>query len=83
MSKVSDAYGKMSMCCPEWLFGRLIAVNWSWCSAMRLVRRKTGVEVNFRAFIDKFGDDKRACGHWLWEKHKLEYQRIWDEVHAD
>lgn len=80
--KYSESYEKMSFLCPEWLFGRLVAANWSWCSAMRIVRRKTGVDVDFRFLHALFDGDKKACAHFLWEKYKAEYKRIWDIVHA-
>ena len=79
--KYSEYYEKMSICYPEWLFGRLIAANWSWSSAMRLVMRKLGVRVDIQALHDEFSGDKDACGHALWEKHLPECKRIWDEVH--
>lgn len=79
-NKYSEVYEKMSMAYPDWLFGRLMASNWSWSSAMGFVRRKTGVEVDFRAFYAKFNGDKKACAHALWEKYQSERKGIQAKV---
>lgn len=80
--KYKESVDRMTIFCPEWRFGRFLAVNWSWFSSAKIVKRITGVMVDWQAFYDEFSGDKKACAHALWLKYKSDCEKIWKKVHS-